>query len=218
MAERHAYSGIDDLALADTLRARGLEVLVHERYVDARTAAMRRLLQTAGQRVAFPPARAPSRRVTAPRARYEPRDRRPRRPGDEHRHRHRAHAARVDGHRRRAAPRARHRLDRSRSPITSSLTRSSSAPAPTPIACGRRPPSSPGSAGRSARTPCSPRSRRRPSILCPAHAPSSPTTFATNCVRPNSASGHDGCAAPATGSASARRTRSSPSPSEPAAT
>lgn len=49
IAERHAYSGIDDLALADGLRALGLEVLVHERYVDARTGAVRGLLRATGR-------------------------------------------------------------------------------------------------------------------------------------------------------------------------
>ena len=39
IAERHAYSGIDDIALTAELRERGLEVLIHDRYVDARTGA-----------------------------------------------------------------------------------------------------------------------------------------------------------------------------------
>jgi ubiquinone/menaquinone biosynthesis C-methylase UbiE len=49
IAERHAYTGIDDLALTAELRELGLEVLIHHRYVDARTGAMRGLLRVAGR-------------------------------------------------------------------------------------------------------------------------------------------------------------------------
>jgi SAM-dependent methyltransferase len=47
MAERHAYAGIDDLALVAQLRSLGLEILVHERYNDARLAVVRRGLTIA---------------------------------------------------------------------------------------------------------------------------------------------------------------------------
>ncbi len=49
IAERHAYSGIDDIALTAEFRERGLEVLIHDRYVDARTGALRDLLRAAGR-------------------------------------------------------------------------------------------------------------------------------------------------------------------------
>jgi hypothetical protein len=45
MAERHAYSGIDDHALLAAARAHGLEVLAHERYHDARLAPIRFVLR-----------------------------------------------------------------------------------------------------------------------------------------------------------------------------
>jgi len=45
LAERYAYTGIDDHALVRTLRGAGLEVLAHERYADARLAPMRFVLR-----------------------------------------------------------------------------------------------------------------------------------------------------------------------------
>jgi SAM-dependent methyltransferase len=49
LAERHAYAGIDDHALVEELRALGLEIVVHERYVDARMAPVRWLLHALGR-------------------------------------------------------------------------------------------------------------------------------------------------------------------------
>ncbi|MEA2195453.1 MAG: hypothetical protein QOG42_1887 [Solirubrobacteraceae bacterium] len=45
MAERYAYSGIDDEALVAVMRSHGLEVIVHERYYDARAGLFRFLLR-----------------------------------------------------------------------------------------------------------------------------------------------------------------------------
>jgi 2-polyprenyl-3-methyl-5-hydroxy-6-metoxy-1,4-benzoquinol methylase len=47
MAERHAYAGIDDLDLVEQLRALGLEIVVHERYADARIGVIRSALHFA---------------------------------------------------------------------------------------------------------------------------------------------------------------------------
>lgn len=45
MAERYAYEGIDDADLVRAVQAHGLEVLVHERYYDARLAVVRFALE-----------------------------------------------------------------------------------------------------------------------------------------------------------------------------
>ena len=47
MAERHAYAGIDDRSLVEQLRGLGLEILVHERYCDARIGLVRGALRAA---------------------------------------------------------------------------------------------------------------------------------------------------------------------------
>jgi ubiquinone/menaquinone biosynthesis C-methylase UbiE len=53
MAERHALSGIDDLALRWLLEDRGFEIVVHERLPEARMAPMRALLRISGRDGAF---------------------------------------------------------------------------------------------------------------------------------------------------------------------
>ncbi|MGA2319522.1 MAG: class I SAM-dependent methyltransferase [Solirubrobacteraceae bacterium] len=45
LAERHALSGIDDVALAQDLEKHGLEIILHEREYDARFALTRRILR-----------------------------------------------------------------------------------------------------------------------------------------------------------------------------
>jgi len=44
LAERHAYTGINDLELVRLAEHEGMEVLVHERYCDARLAVVRLIL------------------------------------------------------------------------------------------------------------------------------------------------------------------------------
>lgn len=53
MAERHAYTGIDDHELVRAVEGRGLEVVVHERYYDARLGAVRFLLRRIRQPSSF---------------------------------------------------------------------------------------------------------------------------------------------------------------------
>jgi len=53
MAERHALTGIDDLALARHLREHGMEVILHERSYEARFSPMRVLLRLLARPTAF---------------------------------------------------------------------------------------------------------------------------------------------------------------------
>jgi ubiquinone/menaquinone biosynthesis C-methylase UbiE len=53
MAERHALSGIDDIALAKRLEEHGLEILLHEREFEARFALVRMVLRLLAQPSAF---------------------------------------------------------------------------------------------------------------------------------------------------------------------
>jgi ubiquinone/menaquinone biosynthesis C-methylase UbiE len=46
LAERHAYDGIDDLALRTRMESRGMRILVHDRYAEARLAPIRGLLRS----------------------------------------------------------------------------------------------------------------------------------------------------------------------------
>ena len=49
LAERHAYDGIDDVAMRRHLESRGMRTLIHERYVDARLAPTRAVLRRLGR-------------------------------------------------------------------------------------------------------------------------------------------------------------------------
>jgi ubiquinone/menaquinone biosynthesis C-methylase UbiE len=53
MAERHALTGIDDIALATRLEEKGMEIILHERSYEARLWAIRMLLQALGRPTAF---------------------------------------------------------------------------------------------------------------------------------------------------------------------
>jgi ubiquinone/menaquinone biosynthesis C-methylase UbiE len=53
MAERHALTGIDDVALARHLQQNGMEIILHERSYEARFSAMRVLLQLLARPTAF---------------------------------------------------------------------------------------------------------------------------------------------------------------------
>lgn len=53
LAERHALTGIDDIALAKDFEDGGLEVILHERSYEARFAAMRGLLRLLARPTAF---------------------------------------------------------------------------------------------------------------------------------------------------------------------
>jgi ubiquinone/menaquinone biosynthesis C-methylase UbiE len=53
IAERHALTGIDDIALAGHFEAGGMEIILHERSYEARFAAMRGLLRLLARPTAF---------------------------------------------------------------------------------------------------------------------------------------------------------------------
>ena len=53
LAERHALSGIDDVALAGHLEEKGLEILLHERTFDARLSVVRGLLRLLSRPTGF---------------------------------------------------------------------------------------------------------------------------------------------------------------------
>jgi ubiquinone/menaquinone biosynthesis C-methylase UbiE len=53
LAERHALTGIDDIALAKRFEAKGLEIILHERSYEARFSIMRGLLRLLASPTAF---------------------------------------------------------------------------------------------------------------------------------------------------------------------
>jgi SAM-dependent methyltransferase len=53
IAERHALSGVDDLALVRAIEAKGAEVVAHPRYQNARFRLIRALVRATGQATSF---------------------------------------------------------------------------------------------------------------------------------------------------------------------